>query len=102
MNTRIVYCDETGDDGQNTSSSNTFILTSMSMPTESWQSNYDLIKNFRKQLKSEYGFHVSEEMHTKQFLTDKNPYRAYKWTPDQKIEILKNTPLLFLLWIYLS
>lgn len=89
MNTRIVYCDETGDDGKNTSSSNAFILTSMSMPTESWQSNYDLIKNFRKELKVEYGFHVSEEMHTKQFLTDKNPYRSYGWTKEQKIEILK-------------
>ena len=35
MNTRIVYCDETGDDGRNTSSSKAFILTSLSMPTES-------------------------------------------------------------------
>lgn len=89
VNTRIVYCDETGDDGRNISSSSAFILTSMSMPTESWQSNFDLIRNFRKQLKAEYGFHVSEEMHTKQFLTDKNPYRSYGWTSEQKIEILK-------------
>jgi hypothetical protein len=89
MNTRIVYCDETGDDGLNTSSSNAFILTSLSMPTESWQSNYDLIKNFRKQLKSEYGLHVSEEIHTRQFLTDKNPYRSYGWSKEEKIEILK-------------
>lgn len=89
LNTRIVYCDETGDDGKNTSSSNAFILTSMSMPTESWQRNYDLIKDLRKELKLEYGFHISEEMHTKQFLTDKNPYRAHGWTKEQKIEILK-------------
>ncbi|MFR8171147.1 MAG: DUF3800 domain-containing protein [Marvinbryantia sp.] len=93
MNTRIVYCDETGDDGLNTNSSNAFILTSMSMPTESWQTNYELFKKFRKQLKSEYGFHVSEEMHTKQFLTDKNPYRSYCWTREQKIEILKKFTL---------
>lgn len=89
MNTRIVYFDETGDDGANTSSSDTFILTSMSMSSESWQSNYDIMKNFRKELKAEYGFHVSQEMHTKQFLTDKNPYRSYNWTKEQKIEILK-------------
>ena len=80
MNTRIVYFDETGDDGANTSSSDAFILTSMSMSSESWQSNYDIMKNFRKELKAEYGFHVSQEMHTKQFLTDKNPYRSYNRT----------------------
>lgn len=89
MNTRIVYCDETGDDGKNTSSSDTFILTSMSMPSESWQANYDIIKNFRKELKEKYGFRINDEMHTKHFLTDKNPYRAYAWSKEQKIEILK-------------
>ena len=29
METQIVYCDETGDDGLNTSSSDAFILTSI-------------------------------------------------------------------------
>ena len=93
MNTRIVYCDETGDDGRNTSSSSAFILTSLSMPTESWQSNYDLFKEFRKNLKTDYGFHTGMEMHTKQFLSDKNPYRSYGWSNEQKIEILKKFTL---------
>lgn len=89
METQIVYCDETGDDGLNTSSSSEFILTSIYMPTNSWQNNYDRLKELRKQLKREYGFHVSQEMHTKHFLTDKNPYRSYHWSNEQKIEILK-------------
>lgn len=93
MNTRIVYCDETGDDGHNTSSSSAFILTSLSMPTESWQSNYDLFKEFRKNLKADYGFHTGTEMHTKQFLSDKNPYRSYGWSNEQKIDILKKFTL---------
>ncbi len=33
-------------------------------------------------------------MHTKHFLTDKNPYRTYKWSKDQKIEILKKYTLM--------
>ncbi|WP_296118958.1 DUF3800 domain-containing protein [uncultured Eubacterium sp.] len=89
MDTQIVYCDETGDDGLNTSSSRDFILTSIYMASNSWQSNYNKIKEFRKELKSTYGFHTSQEMHTKHFLTDKNPYRSYNWTKEQKIEILK-------------
>lgn len=89
MDTQIVYCDETGDDGLNTSSSRDFILTSIYMASSSWQSNYDKIKEFRKKLKEEYGFHIGQEMHTKHFLTDKNPYRTYRWSKEQKIEILK-------------
>ncbi len=89
METKIVYCDETGDDGLNTSSSESFILTSIYMSSSEWQHNYTLIKEFRKQLKADYGFHTSQEMHTKHFLTDKNPYRSYGWTKEQKIEILQ-------------
>ena len=89
LETKIVYCDETGDDGLNTLSSRTFILTSLYMSSGKWQSNYNIVRDFRKQLKAEYGFHTSQEMHTKHFLTDKNPYRSYSWTNEQKKEILK-------------
>ena len=94
MNTKIVYCDETGDDGLNTSSSDTFILTSLYMPSDSWQKNYDSIKQFRKDLKRDFGFHAGQEMHTKQFLSDKNPYREYNWSKEQKQEILKRFTLM--------
>lgn len=94
METQIVYCDETGDDGLNTSSSDTFILTSIYMPSSEWKNNYDSIKTFRQELKKEFGFHSSQEMHTKHFLTDKDPYREYKWTHAQRIEILKRYTLM--------
>lgn len=89
MNTYIAYFDETGDDGITTTSSDHFILTSLYMPAESWQKNFNLMKALRKELRDKYGFHVSEEMHTKHFLTDKNPYRNYKWLKEVKQEILK-------------
>lgn len=94
METQIVYCDETGDDGLNTSSSDVFILTSIYMPSNSWQENYNAIKKLRSELKREYGFHTSQEMHTKHFLTDKNPYRTYQWSNEQKIDILKKYTLM--------
>ena len=94
MNTRFVYCDETGDDGKNTLSSDIFVLTSMYMPSESWNENYKRIKDLRKDWKDQYGLHVTEEMHTKQFLTDKDPFRNYGWTLEQKREMLKEYTLL--------
>ena len=37
MKTNLVYFDETGDDGLIKTSSETFILTSIYMPSENWQ-----------------------------------------------------------------
>lgn len=93
MKTYIVYFDETGDDGVTTASSDHFILTSLYMPTNSWQDNFNIMRNLRKELRDKYGFHVTEEMHTKHFLTDKNPYRKYGWTKETKQEIIKKFTL---------
>lgn len=89
----IAYFDETGDDGNNTNSSNTFLLTSMYMPINSWQSNYDIILNLRRKLKEKYNFPIKEEMHTKHFLCDKDPYRNYNLSKEDKQEILKEYTL---------
>lgn len=89
MNTYIAYFDETGDDGVTTASSDHFILTSLYMPAESWQQNFNLMRALRKELRDRFGFHVTEEMHTKHFLTDKNPYRNYHWSKAEKQEIIK-------------
>ena len=60
------------------------------MPAEKWQYNFDLFRDMRRQLKIDFGFQTTEEFHTKQFLTDKNPYRNYGWTYQEKQEILKH------------
>lgn len=88
METRIAYFDETGDDGIVTTSSDIFVLTSLYMSASSWQSNFDAMRQCRKQLKQNFGFHISEEMHTKAFLTDKGLYRPYGWTPEQRNALL--------------
>lgn len=88
MDTYIAYFDETGDDGITTASSSFFVLTSLYMSTANWQNNFDMIKTFRKQLRDTYGFHVAEELHTKHLLSDKDPYRKYKWTQEQRKDIV--------------
>lgn len=88
METRIVYFDESGDDGNNTKSSRNFVLTSIYMPSDKWQSNYDVVHSLRISLKENYGFPVNTEMHTKEFLADKNPYRNFGLSIEQRKEIL--------------
>ncbi len=91
--TYIAYFDETGDDGNNTTSSDTFLLTSMYMPVNSWQKNYNIILELKKELKLKYNFFIKDEMHTKHFLCDKDPYRKYKWTQQDRQNILKDFTL---------
>lgn len=88
METQIVYFDESGDDGVKERSSDIFILSSLYMKSEDWQNNYDIIKACRKHMYREFGFHISEELHTKHLLTDKKPYRDYKWSPETRYEII--------------
>ena len=88
MNTCLVYFDETGDDGANTLSSNQFVLTSIYMQTDTLQENFNKIRNCRKELKDRFGFHISEEIHTKHLVRDKGFYRSYGWTDQQRRDIL--------------
>ena len=54
------------------------------MHQDKWKSNFLMIKDFRKYLKKKYNFPLKMEMHTKHFLTDKNPYRELNLDRDQK------------------
>lgn len=89
MSTYIAYFDETGDDGITTASSDVFVLTSIYMEAEKWQTNYDQFKGFRKTIKESFGLHTSAEMHTMHFLRDKGDYRNFGWTRAQREDILK-------------
>ena len=89
METYLAYFDETGDDGMVKYSCDHFVLTSIYMPADCWQRNFDTFRAMRRELRATFGLHVTEEFHTKHFLTDKNPYRAYGWTQQEKQEILK-------------
>ena len=88
LDTYLVYFDETGDDGITTASSDVFVLTSMYIKIEDWQKNFNIIKNYRKRLKQEFGFPISEELHTKHLVRDKGLYRPYNWSNEQRVKIL--------------
>jgi hypothetical protein len=85
---RIVYYDESGDDGFPKYSSPLFCLTAIYMHYLSWKDNYETILNFRRNLKSDFNFPVKVELHTKHFLLDKNPYRELNYSNEDKKQII--------------
>ena len=88
MDTRLVYIDECGDDGNNAESSKYFILTSTYFPIEDFQNLYDTIKEFRKYIKEKYGFPLLLEMHSRAFANGKGEY-GERWKLDIRQKSLK-------------
>lgn len=88
MDTFLVYFDETGDDGANTQSSSQFVLTSVYMNAADWIENYNEIRKCRMLMKEQYGFHMSQEIHTKHLVRDKGMYRDYNWSDEDRRQII--------------
>ncbi len=83
----LSYFDESGDDGYPVFSSSLFVLSSIYFHYSNWKKNYVAMHGFRKELKSSFNFPVKVEFHTKEFITDKNPYHG-KYSPEQRRNIL--------------
>ncbi|MBL7718747.1 MAG: DUF3800 domain-containing protein [Flavipsychrobacter sp.] len=83
----LSYFDESGDDGYPQMSSELFVLANLYMHESNWKRNYEGMHGIRKMLKAKYGLNVSQEFHTKEFITDKNPYHGL-FTPQQRKEML--------------
>jgi hypothetical protein len=83
----ISYFDESGDDGYPKFSSELFVLTSVYMHYSKWKQNFEKVHLFRKQLKLSSGLKVNEEFHTKEFITDKDPYHG-RFSPQVRRQVL--------------
>jgi hypothetical protein len=83
----LSYFDESGDDGYPVYSSELFILTSVYIHHSQWKINYEKIHQFRKELRNNYGLPVKQEFHTKEFITNKDPYHD-KYSDINRREIL--------------
>lgn len=83
---RIVYYDESGDDGFPDYSSPLFILSAVYMKDSDWKDNYSNLVQFRKYLHSKYFLPIKFEIHAKNLLLDKNPYREINNFAGRRIE----------------
>ncbi|MCM1157680.1 MAG: DUF3800 domain-containing protein [Bacteroidales bacterium] len=77
MKTYIAYFDKTGDDGVTMASSDHFVLTSLYMPAESWQQNFNLMRGLRKELRDKYGFVNQPITNMVEDIMEKNSSESY-------------------------
>jgi len=85
----LAYFDESGDDGYPKYSSEIFVLTSCYLHHQKWQEVFNSIKEFRKQLKNDFGIPIKLEFKTREFILNKNPYKNFNITNENRKEILK-------------
>jgi hypothetical protein len=84
----LAYFDESGDDGYPKYSSELFVLTSSYLHHQKWQEIYNSIREFRKQLKQDFGIPIKLEFKAREFILNKNPYRNLNISDDNRKKIL--------------
>jgi hypothetical protein len=84
----LCYYDESGDDGFPTFASPFFIFTAIYLHHLNWKELYQIIHDFRKGITKDYGLPVKIEMHTKNFLLAKNPFKQYAYSVQDRLEII--------------
>lgn len=85
---QIAYYDESGDDGYPQYSSPLFVLSVLYLHHLNWKKTYTTIQDFRRELNKDFSFPNKLEMHTKQFLLNKYPYKDFNFSVENKIKIL--------------
>lgn len=85
---RIVYYDEAGDDGFPRYSSPLFVLSAIYMPYLKWKDNLSRLVELRAELRRQYGLPMKFEMHTRQFILNKNPYRKLGISDADRVAII--------------
>ena len=85
---KICYYDESGDDGFPNYSSPLFVLTAIYFDHLHWKEIHEKIVDLRRELKANFNFPVNVELHTKQFLLDKDPYRNFGLTSNDRIHLI--------------
>ena len=84
----LAYYDESGDDGYPSTSSDLFVLTCIYMRHDHWRANFEKVQTMRRELVRTHRFKFDWELHTRELLLDKDPYRSACYSPQERMEIV--------------
>lgn len=85
----ILYYDESGDDGFPKYSSPLFVLSVNYIHDSRWREAFIQLRDFRRYVNKKYGLPMNLEIHSKEFLQNKNPYRQLLISEINRIEIIQ-------------
>lgn len=82
----LAYYDESGDDGHPKTSSPFFVLSVVYQHHLVWKENYERVKEFKRQIAKDFPF--PEELHTREFLLNKNPYFGWAIEDADRLDVI--------------
>jgi hypothetical protein len=85
----LAYYDEAGDDGYPQYSSPLFVLSAVYLFHGDWKACFQKIQLFRRQLHIDFKFPTTREIHTREFLLNKKPYRQLNLSDADRIHIVE-------------
>ncbi|MCB0257256.1 MAG: DUF3800 domain-containing protein, partial [Anaerolineae bacterium] len=85
---QLVYYDESGDDGYPAYSSPLFVLSCLYLHYLHWQQTFAAIQEFRRVINDRFGLPVKTELHTKNFILNKNPYRSLNLSDADRLTVM--------------
>jgi len=84
----LAYYDESGDDGYPKTSSPFFVLSVVYQHHLVWKENYERVKEFKRQIAKDFPFPFHEELHTREFLLNKNPYFFWAISDAERVNVI--------------
>lgn len=84
----LAYYDESGDDGYPATSTELFVLVCLYMRHDRWRANFEKVQAMRRSLVRSHRFKFDWELHSRELLLDKDPYRAAGYAPRERIDIV--------------
>ena len=85
----LAYYDESGDDGFPATSSRLFVLSVVYQHHLVWRQNFEIAKAFKRQLAKDFPFPFHEELHTREFLLNKNPYFNWRISEQDRVRVIE-------------
>ncbi len=84
----LAYYDESGDDGYPDTSSDLFVLACIYMHHGRWRANFEKVQTMRRGMTSTHRFRFDWELHTRELLLDKDPYRSANYSTQERLAIV--------------
>lgn len=83
----LMYVDESGDCGIGASPTNYFVLSGIVIHELRWKDYLDQLIDFRKRIKTKYGFYMRDEIHASQLIN--NPGKLSRIPRNDRLSIIR-------------
>ncbi len=84
MHMHLIYVDESGDNRY-------FVFSALAIPADQWKSAFEMVREFRRYLRRQYGIYVYKELHAWKFVSGRGRPSDRTITKGKRCQIFRET-----------